>query len=189
MGLRNLGRWHKQQGLRPNAHPTHAGETGFILCASDTCAGRERVFTPEAGQPPDPDQASDPHSPPELWGAEMAVQMQPPLQPAKILRGESTTHLLPSSEARQAWVQAWLLSSPAVWPWASYSALLSPSFLMYSHTQGTVRKKWVMAFKALAHGMYSCPLWVSVPPLVKRKDREMVCRNAFIPDTTSGGWC
>lgn len=33
-----------------HAHPTHAGETGFTLCAGDTCAGRERVFTPEAGQ-------------------------------------------------------------------------------------------------------------------------------------------
>lgn len=50
VGLQNLGRRHKQQGLRPNAHPTHAGKTGFTLCASDTCAGRERVFTPEAGQ-------------------------------------------------------------------------------------------------------------------------------------------
>ena len=82
---------------------------------------------------PHPSQASDPH--PQILscsgGQEWPDRRSPCLgQPQS--REESTARFLLSPELRQAWIQAWLLSLPAVWPWANYSALLSPGF-MHTH--------------------------------------------------------
>lgn len=46
---------HKQQKLWPSANPTQS-----LPCAPASSLCREGVFLPGAGQPPDPDQASDP---------------------------------------------------------------------------------------------------------------------------------